>query len=167
MIALISLHQAPLRFVSLFSPRGREILISCFITQNGSTQTSTPPRKKTPKKCSLNARLEEEETRTENDLIITHYFLGEQASSSGTDENDLIRAPVHLKVMLLVLFYATFQVSLCLFPSEADGCVWKLFLLEVITPLIFFSFFSERHPRNSKNQPQHRLCEFPSVWPRC
>lgn len=67
--------------------------------------------------------------------------------------------------MLVVLLYATFKVSLCLFPSEADGCVWKLFLLEVITPLIFFFSFSERHPRNSQNQPQHRSVSSPQSDP--
>lgn len=56
-------------------------------------------------------------------------------------------------------FKNTFGVFLALFPSEADGCVEKLFLLDVITPLI--CFFRERRPRNTQNPPQQPACEIP------
>lgn len=52
-----------------------------------------------------------------------------------------------------------------LFPSEADGCVEKLFLLDVITPLI--CFFRERRPRKTQNPPQQLACEIPKSRLRC
>lgn len=60
-----------------------------------------------------------------------------------------------------ILCKNTFGVFLRLFPSEADGCVKKLFLLDVITPLI--CFFRGRRPRNTQNPPRQPACEIPQI----
>lgn len=95
-IVLISLHHAPIRLVSLFIPFawGHEILISCFITQNGRAQISTPVKNS----IWIQGWVKNKQELKIIEWLPNHFFWV-QAPKSWNYENYGIRAPINLKVM--------------------------------------------------------------------